>query len=148
MIEAIRDDNSKGFKQKLSGYDLLLIDNLQFIAGKEATQEEFFKIVSVLLESGKSVIIASTQPPQAITIMNERFTSMFELGGVFEIKGPDLDTRLEILRRRRAEGNFELLDEEISSIAGSTSDNVRELLNAFNRFVAYDEMTEEHENLS
>ena len=148
MIEAIRDDNSKEFKQKLSGYDLLLIDNLQFIAGKEATQEEFFKIVSVLLERGKNIIIASTEPPQNITIMNERFTSMFELGGVFEIKGPDLDTRLEILRRRRAEGNFELLDEEISNIAYNTSDNVRELLNAFNRFVAYDKMTEAHENLS
>lgn len=67
--------------------------------------------------------------------MNERFTSMFELGGVFEIERPDLDTRLDILRRRRAEENFKISDEELSNIADSTSGNVRELLNAFNRFV-------------
>ncbi len=143
MIEAIRGDNSIGFKEKLSGYDVLIIDNLQFITGKDATQAEFLKIVSELLERGKLVIITSTKSPQDMKIMNERFTSMFELGGVFEIKRPDLDTRLEILRRRRAEGNFELSDEELNIIAGSTSDNIRELLNVFNRFGAYGEMTGE-----
>jgi len=135
MIEAIRYDDSVGFREKLSGYDVLLIDDLQFIAGKEATQKEFFKIVSELLERGKLVIIVSTESPQNIKIMNERFTSMFELGGVFEVERPDLDTKLNILRRRRDEENFELSDEELGKIADSTSGNVRELLNAFNRFI-------------
>ena len=143
MIKAIRDDNSTGFKEIILGYDVLIIDNLQFIIGKEMTQAEFFKVVSELLERGKQVIIAATKSPQDMTIMNERVTSMFELGGVFEIKQPDLDARLEILRRRRAEENLELSDEELSIVADSTSDNVRELLNAFNRFVTYGKMTGE-----
>jgi len=75
--------------------------------------------------------------------MNERFTSMFELGGVFEIKRPDLDTRVEILRRIRAEENIKLSDEELRTIAEKTFDNVRELLNAYNRYVTYAEMTGE-----
>jgi chromosomal replication initiator protein len=137
MIKSIRYDNSIDFKEKLLSCNVLLIDDLQFVTGKDATQAEFFKIVSGLLERCKQVIIASTQPPKAMTIMNERFTSMFELGGVFEIKQPDLDTRLEILRRRRAEGNFELSDEELSIIADNTYDNVREILNAFNRMVIH-----------
>lgn len=136
MIKAIKDDTSKDFKEKLSGYDILFIDNLQFIAGKEATQAEFFKIVSELLEKDKQVVIAATESPQNMTLMNERFTSMFELEEVFEIKQPDMDTKLEILRRRRDEGNFEISDEELNIIAGSTFDNVRELLNAFYRLTA------------
>lgn len=143
MIDAIRHDNPIGFRERMLDYDVLLIDDLQFITGKEFTQAEFFKIVSELLEKGKQVVIACTRPPQDMIIMNERFTSMFELGGAFEIRRPDLDTRIEILRRRLAEGNIKLSDAELSTIAEKTSDNVRELLNAYNRYVTCAKMTGE-----
>jgi len=143
LIDAVRYDNSLGFRERVLSYDVLLIDDLQFITGKEFTQAEFFKTVSELLEKGKQVVIACTRPPQDMTIMNERFTSMFELGGAFEIRPPDLDTRIEILRRRLAEENIKLSDEELRAIAEKTSDNVRELLNAYNRYVIYAKMTEE-----
>lgn len=146
MINAIMHDNLSSFKETFLSYDVLIIDNLQFIIGKDRTQEEFFRIVSELLEKGRQVVIVSIKPPQDIAILNERFTSMFELGGAFEIKRPDLDTRMEILRRRLAEENMTLSDEEIRIIADNVSDNIRELLNAFNRIVTYAKMTGEEIN--
>ncbi|MDD2481303.1 MAG: DnaA/Hda family protein [Lutispora sp.] len=143
MIDAIRYDNSQIFKQRILGYDVLLVDDLQFIAGKEFTQAEFFKTVSEFIDKGKQVIIASSRPPEEIKLMNERLTSMFELGGVFDIQVPDMDTRLEILKRRRIEDKIELSDEELVAVAEKTHGNVREMLNAYTRYVIYNQLVQE-----
>lgn len=148
MINAVRYDNLPRLEEMLLGHDVLIFDNLQFIIGKERTQAEFFKIASGLVENGRLVIVAATKPPQDMAIMNEQFTSMFELGGVFEIKQPDPDTRMEILRRKLAEADMMLPDEEIHIIAERASKNVRELLNALNRIVAYAKMNDEEINSS
>lgn len=143
MIQAIMDDSLQKFKDNLMRNDVLILDNLQNIAGKERTQEEFHRIVRSLLEDGKQVVVGCTKAPQDIFVLNECFTSLFGVDGAYEISKPNLDTRIEILRRKVAEENLQLNDEIIGMIANEVSVNVRELIGALNRITSYGRLTEQ-----
>ena len=141
MIAAIRDDSLPEFRNRLLRNDVFIFDNFQYIAGKERTQEEFHKIVTAMLEEGKQVIIGCTKPPEDILVLSERFTSLFTVNGVFQISKLDLDTKIEMLKRKAVENNIKLNDEIISIMIDRNSMNVRELLGGFNRLVSYSKLT-------
>jgi chromosomal replication initiator protein len=137
MIQAVREDSLQKFRGNLMENDVLLLDDLQHIAGKERTQEEFYKIVRSLLEDGKRVVIGCTKAPQDIFIMKERFSSLIEIGGSYEISKPDLNTRIEISKRKAAAENLELNAEIIGMVANEVSSNIRELISTLNRIASY-----------
>lgn len=143
MIQAIKEDSLQKFRDNLMGNDVLILDNLQNIAGKERTQEEVQKTVREILEEGKQVVVGCTKAPQDIFVLNECFTSLFGVDGAYEISRPNLDTRIEILRRKVAEENFQINDEIIEKIANEVSANVRELIGALSRITSYGRLTDE-----
>jgi chromosomal replication initiator protein len=131
---------SNGFKDKYRGVDLLLIDDVQFLAGKEQTQVEFFHTFNALHQAGKQIIIASDKPPKSIPTLEERLRSRFEWGLIVDIQPPELETRIAILELKSKSKGFHIPLEALDYIAKQIPNNVRELEGALNRICAYCEL--------
>lgn len=141
LINAIKDNKNEQFRNVYRNIDVLLIDDIQFIAGKERIQEEFFHTFNTLHESGKQIIISSDRPPKEIQLLEERLKSRFEWGLIADISIPDYETRLAILRKKAQTENIIVDDEILSDMATKVESNIRELEGAFNKIVAIASLT-------
>ena len=140
LIEAIRNGNSSAmlkFREKYRNIDVLLIDDVQFIIGKESTQEEFFHTFNELHVAKKQIILSSDRPPKEMETLEERIRSRFEWGLLADIGSPDYETRMAILRKREELDGFSLDDEILNYIAVNIKSNIRELEGALNKLIAY-----------
>lgn len=135
-IQSVRTGHGKEFKDQYRSVDLLLIDDIQFIAGKEGTQEEFFHTFNTLHQNNKQIILTSDRPPKAIPALEQRLLSRFEWGMIADITQPDLETRIAILQTKCKERKLDIDREIIHYLATSFQQNIRELEGALNRIVA------------
>lgn len=136
VIDAIQKKTSHALREKLRSVDVLMVDDIQFIAGKTATQEEFFHTFNQLHASGKQIILSSDRPPKDIPTLEERLRSRFEWGLVADIQKPDYETRLAILRRKAEDEHIDVPDEVLSFIADQVRSNIRELEGSLTRVYA------------
>ncbi|GEK31254.1 chromosomal replication initiator protein DnaA [Kurthia zopfii] len=137
FINSIRDNNTEAFRNKYRKVDVLLIDDIQFLAGKESTQEEFFHTFNTLHEESKQIIISSDRPPKEIPTLEDRLRSRFEWGLIIDIGPPDLETRIAILRKKADADGLDIPNEVMGYIASQIDSNIRELEGALIRVVAY-----------
>lgn len=140
FIHAIRNGNTNEFKDRYRNVDVLLVDDIQFITGKEGTQEEFFHTFNALHQEDKQIVISSDRPPKAIPALEQRLQSRFEWGMIVDISFPDVETRVAILEQRCAERHIKLQPDILHTIAGHIQNNIRELEGALNKVIAYMEM--------
>jgi chromosomal replication initiator protein len=141
LINSIKDDKNIQFRNKYRNIDVLLIDDIQFIAGKERTQEEFFHTFNTLHESNKQIIISSDRPPKEIPTLEERLRSRFEWGLICDIQPPDFETRIAILRKKAESENIFVPNGVFEFIATQINTNIRELEGALIRLSAYSSLT-------
>ena len=141
LINAIKDGKNELFRNKYRNIDVLLIDDIQFIAGKERIQEEFFHTFNTLHENGKQIIISSDKPPKDIKLLEDRLKSRFEWGLIADISNPDYETRLAILRKKAQLDNIIIDDEILSDIATKIDSNIRELEGILNKLIANASLT-------
>lgn len=141
LINAIKDNKTEEFRNTYRNVDVLLIDDIQFIAGKERIQEEFFHTFNTLHESGKQIIISSDRPPKEMKLLEDRLKSRFEWGLIADISNPDYETRLAILRKKAQFDNIVIDDMILSNIATKIDSNIRELEGVLNKMIAKASLT-------
>ena len=141
LINAIKDNKNEVFRNKYRTIDVLLIDDIQFIAGKERVQEEFFHTFNALYEDKKQIIISSDKPPREIPFLEDRLKSRFEWGLLADISCPDYETRLAILRKKAQEEKILVDDHILANIANKIDSNIRELEGVFNKIIATASLT-------
>ena len=141
FIDALKSASTEKFRQKYRNIDVLLIDDIQFIAGKDSTQEEFFHTFNVLRESGKQIVLSSDKPPKDIALLEERLKTRFEWGLLADVSMADYETRYAILRKKKDESHLIIDDEILSNIALKIDSNIRELEGVFNKLVAQSSLT-------
>ena len=140
FITSIQQGKIDEFRARYRRIDLLLIDDIQFIADKERTQEEFFHTFNTIHEDGKQIVLSSDRPPKAILTLEERLRSRFEWGLIADLTAPDLETRIAILRAKAEEGAVPIASDVVEFIARKVVSNIRELEGALNRVVAFSSM--------
>jgi len=143
FINAIRDNKTVEFRNKYRNIDVLLIDDIQFLAKKEQTQEEFFHTFNSLHENSRQIIISSDRPPKEIPTLEDRLRSRFEWGLITDIQPPDLETRIAILRKKAQSDLLDIPNEVMQHIAAKIETNIRELEGALIRIVAFASMSRE-----
>ena len=151
VIESIRSGNAQSMtrlRDKYRTVDVLLIDDIQFIIGKESTQEEFFHTFNELHAAGKQIVLSSDRPPKEMETLDERFRSRFEMGLIADIQAPDYETRMAILRKNSEEQHLAVEDEILEYIATNIKSNIRELEGAFNKIIAYSKLNNVEINLT
>ncbi|MBS4022087.1 MAG: chromosomal replication initiator protein DnaA [Dethiobacter sp.] len=148
FINAIRDNRTLDFRNKYRSVDILLVDDIQFLAGKEQTQEEFFHTFNALHENNKQIIISSDRPPKEIPTLEDRLRSRFEWGLITDIQIPDLETRIAILRKKAVLENISISNDVLLYIADKIVNNIRELEGAFIRVIAFSSLTSHKITLS
>ncbi|MGI6707111.1 MAG: chromosomal replication initiator protein DnaA [Clostridia bacterium] len=141
LITSIQTNKNVEFRNRYRNVDILLIDDIQFIAGKESTQEEFFHTFNALYEANKQIIISSDKPPKEIPTLEERLRSRFEWGLIADIQPPDLETRVAILRKKAEIENIEIENEILLYIASKIESNIREIEGSLKRVIAYSSLT-------
>ncbi|WP_298786804.1 chromosomal replication initiator protein DnaA [uncultured Marinococcus sp.] len=146
FINAIRDNKAVHFRNKYRNVDVLLIDDIQFLAGKEQTQEEFFHTFNALHEESKQIVISSDRPPKEIPTLEDRLRSRFEWGLITDITPPDLETRIAILRKKAKAEMLDIPNEVMLYIANQIDTNIRELEGALIRVVAYSSLINQDMN--
>lgn len=147
VVSSIQNQKMEAFKAKYRDVDILIIDDAQFLAGKEKTQEEFFHVFNVLYENNKQIIISSDRPPKAIGPLAERLRSRFEGGMIADVSAPDLETRIAILKTKAQERKIEFSDEIYQYIASVIQKNIRELEGALNRLVVHQKLNNQKPDL-
>ncbi|MCE4956694.1 chromosomal replication initiator protein DnaA [Macrococcoides caseolyticum] len=140
FINSIKDNKTEEFRSKYRNVDVLLIDDIQFLAGKESTQEEFFHTFNELHQNHKQIVISSDRAPKEIPTLEERLRSRFEWGLTTDVTPPDLETRIAILRKKSEEENIEIPNEAMLYIATQIQSNIRELEGALTKVVAYSKL--------
>ncbi len=146
FINSIRDNKAVNFRNKYRNVDVLLIDDIQFLAGKEQTQEEFFHTFNALHDDSKQIVISSDRPPKEIPTLEDRLRSRFEWGLITDITPPDLETRIAILRKKAKAENLDIPNEVMLYIANQIDTNIRELEGALIRVVAYSSLINQDMN--
>ena len=141
LINSIKDDKNEEFRNKYRNVDVLLIDDVQFIAGKERTQEEFFHTFNALHDANKQIILSSDRPPKEIPTLEDRLRSRFEWGLIADIQVPDFETRMAILKKKADVENLNVANEVMGYIATRIKSNIRELEGALIRIIAYSSLT-------
>jgi chromosomal replication initiator protein len=142
LIASIQDGRMSDFRRRYREIDLLLIDDVHFLGEKERTQEEFFHTFNALYEAQRQIVLTSDRPPKEIPGLEERLVSRFEWGLVADIRSPDLETRVAILRKKAEEGEIAIADEVLEYIARNCRSNVRELEGAVIKLLAYSSLTQ------
>jgi chromosomal replication initiator protein len=143
LIEAIRSHTTDAFREKYRTADVLLVDDIQFIAGKERTQEEFFHTFNALHSANRQIVLSSDRAPKALSTLEKRLCSRFEWGLIADIQAPDLETRIAILRSKAAFSGITVSDEILSIIATQIQSNIRELEGALNQVIAIARLTDQ-----
>ncbi len=144
LINALKDKKNDEFRAKYRSMDVLLVDDIQFIAGKTATEEEFFHTFNALKDANRQIVLTSDRPPHEIKTLEERLRSRFEWGLICDIAPPDYETRIAILRKKAQDENIDIDDEVLSFIAEKVTSNIRELEGIFNRVVAFKGLVQEN----
>ena len=141
IVEAIKKNKTDEFREKYRTVDVLLIDDIQYLIGKESTQQEFFDTFNALHDEGKQIILSSDKPPKEIKTLEERFRSRFEWGVPIDIHAPDYETRMAILKNKvEMNGYKNISDNILEYIANNVTYNVRELEGALNKISVYAEL--------
>ncbi|OGI25067.1 MAG: hypothetical protein A3J76_02430 [Candidatus Moranbacteria bacterium RBG_13_45_13] len=135
FIDMVKNQQGREFKKSYLDVDLFIVDDIQFIAGREKTQEEFFHIFNTLYQLNKQIIISSDRPPKAIATLEDRLRSRFEGGMIADVSRPDLETRIAILQHKAAQKDFEIENEVLHYIASNIQNNIRELEGALSRII-------------
>ncbi len=148
MIESIKNGSQEKFRNKYRYADVFLVDDIQFIGGKEGTQEEFFHTFNALHSSNKQIVISSDRPPHEISTLEDRLRSRFEWGLTTDIQAPDFETRIAILRKKAEKDNVDIPIEVFDYIAKNVKSNIRELEGALNKVVAYSSLLNQEISLS
>ena len=151
LIDSIRNGNNTSmtkFREKYRNIDVLLIDDIQFIIGKESTQEEFFHTFNALHGASKQIIVSSDRPPKDLETLEARLQSRFEWGLIADISSPDYETRMAILRKKEEIDGYNIDDEVIRYIATNIKSNIRELEGALNKLVALSNLEKREINIS
>ena len=141
FINALKDNNMEKFRKKYRHIDVLLIDDIQFIAGKERLQEEFFHTFNTLRESGRQIVLSSDRPPRDIPLLEDRLKSRFEWGIIADVSMAEYETRLAILRKKTDEKHILIDDDILKDIAAKIDSNIRELEGVFNKLIAQSSLT-------
>ncbi len=148
LIAAIQAGRSIDFREKYRYADLFLMDDIQFIAGKSSTQEEFFHTFNTLYEANKQIVFTSDRPPNDITLLSDRLKTRFESGLLADIQPPDYETRMAIIRNKANELHLTLSDEVTSYIANMLTSNVRQIEGAVNKIMAYHDLIHDEINVA